>query len=90
MVGAHYDHIGAGGEFSEAPDATGQIHNGADDNASGVAALIEMARAAARTRSRFRRSIVFAAFAGEELGLRGSEEYVRVATASHSVSPARW
>ena len=78
VVGAHYDHIGAGGEYSEAPDLTGQIHNGADDNASGVAALIEMARAAARTRSRFRRSIVFVAFAGEELGLRGSEEYVRV------------
>lgn len=78
VIGAHYDHIGAGGEFSEARDATGQIHNGADDNASGVAALIEIARAAVRSRTRFRRSIVFVAFAGEELGLRGSEEYVRV------------
>jgi hypothetical protein len=76
VVGAHYDHIGTGGEFSDAPDATGEVHNGADDNASGVAALIEMARAAGRTRERFRRSVVFAAFAGEELGLRGSEHYV--------------
>lgn len=78
VIGAHYDHIGAGGEFSEAPEATGQVHNGADDNASGVAALIEIARAAARSRGKFGRSVVFVAFAGEELGLLGSEEYVRV------------
>jgi hypothetical protein len=76
VVGAHYDHIGPGGALSEAPEATGQVHNGADDNASGVAALIEMARAAVRSRARFRRSVVFAAFAGEELGLRGSAHYV--------------
>jgi hypothetical protein len=76
VIGAHYDHIGTGGELSESPEATGQIHNGADDNASGVAALIEMARAAARTRARFGRTLLFAAFAGEELGLRGSEHYV--------------
>lgn len=78
VIGAHYDHIGTGGEFSEAPEATGQVHNGADDNASGVAALIEIVRAATRARSRFGRSLVFVAFAGEELGLGGSEEYVRV------------
>ncbi len=76
VVGAHYDHVGTGGEFSEAPEATGHIHNGADDNASGTAALLEMARAAATTRERFRRSVVFVAFAGEELGLRGSKHYV--------------
>jgi hypothetical protein len=76
VVGAHYDHIGPGGALSEAPEATGQVHNGADDNASGVAAVIEMAGAAVRSRARFRRSIVFAAFAGEELGLRGSSQYV--------------
>ena len=46
VIGAHYDHLGLGGRFSEAPEATGQIHNGADDNASGTAALIEMARVA--------------------------------------------
>jgi len=77
VVGAHYDHVGTGGEFPEAPEATGDIHNGADDNASGTAALIEMARAASATRARFRRSVVFVAFAGEELGLRGSQHYVR-------------
>jgi len=77
VVGAHYDHLGTGGEFSEALEATGEIHNGADDNASGVAALLEVARVAARTPWRFRRTVVFAAFAGEELGLRGSEQYVQ-------------
>jgi hypothetical protein len=76
VVGAHYDHIGTGGQYSEAPEATGQIHNGADDNASGTAALLEIARVAAGSRERFGRTIVFAAFAGEELGLRGSERYV--------------
>jgi hypothetical protein len=76
VIGAHYDHIGIGGGLSESPQSSGQIHNGADDNASGVAALLEIARATARSRSRFRRSLVFAAFAGEELGLRGSEQYI--------------
>jgi hypothetical protein len=75
VIGAHYDHIGRGGALAEAPQSAGQIHNGADDNASGVAALLEIARAAARTPSRFHRSLVFVAFAGEELGLRGSEHY---------------
>ena len=75
VVGAHYDHIGTGGQYSEAPESTGQIHNGADDNASGTAALLEMARIAGAARSRFGRTIVFASFAGEELGLRGSEHY---------------
>ena len=46
VLGGHYDHVGLGGRFSSAPERTGEIHNGADDNASGVAALIEIARAA--------------------------------------------
>ena len=75
VVGAHYDHVGVGGRFSAAPDRTGEIHNGADDNASGTSALIEMARAAAADPSRFGRSIVFVAFAGEERGLLGSAHY---------------
>jgi hypothetical protein len=57
-------------------NSTGQIHNGADDNASGTAAVIEMAKAAAETRQEFRRSILFMAFAGEEHGLLGSSHYV--------------
>lgn len=76
VVGAHYDHLGRGGRHSLAPNALGEIHNGADDNASGTAALIELARAAARNRERLERTIVFVAFAGEELGLAGSSYYV--------------
>jgi hypothetical protein len=76
VIGGHYDHLGNGGRFSSASESTGEIHNGADDNASGIAAIVEMARAAARSRSRFPRTLVFAAFAGEEIGLRGSTEYV--------------
>jgi hypothetical protein len=76
VVGAHYDHLGLGGRHSMAPDATGQIHNGADDNASGTAALLEIARAIARAPAGPARTIVFAAFAGEELGLLGSAWYV--------------
>ena len=75
VIGAHYDHVGLGGRFSSSPDRTGEIHNGADDNASGIAALVEMARAAAADRSRFPRTLVFVAFAGEERGLLGSAHY---------------
>jgi len=76
VLGAHYDHVGLGGRFSSAPERTGEIHNGADDNASGIAALIEIARSAATNRARFPRSLVFVAFAGEERGLLGSRHYV--------------
>ena len=75
VVGAHYDHVGLGGRFSDTPDATGSVHNGADDNASGVAAMLELCRALAR-QPRLPRTIVCAAFAGEEIGLLGSEHYV--------------
>ena len=75
VIGAHYDHVGVGGRFSAAPDRTGEIHNGADDNASGTASIIEIARAAVADRSRFPRSLVFVAFAGEERGLLGSAHY---------------
>jgi hypothetical protein len=76
VVGAHYDHLGFGGRHSMNPSLAGQVHNGADDNASGTAAIIEIARAAAANRARFDRTIVFVAFAGEELGLIGSAQYV--------------
>ncbi len=75
VVGAHYDHVGLGGPHSLAPNAIGQVHNGADDNASGIAALLEMAYAAAHEGG-FPRTVVFVAFAGEELGLLGSTYYV--------------
>ena len=80
IVGAHYDHLGRSGRFSMTPGSTGQIHHGADDNASGTAAVIEMAKAAAAARSDFRRSILFMTFAGEEHGLLGSSHYVNHAT----------
>jgi len=76
IVGAHYDHLGRSGRFSMSPNTTGQIHHGADDNASGTAAVIEMAKAAAAARKDFRRSLIFMAFAGEEHGLLGSSHYV--------------
>ena len=72
VVGAHYDHLGLG-EFGSTGEA-GEIHNGADDNASGVAAVLAAARAL-RAGPRPARSIVFIAFTGEELGLIGSAWY---------------
>ena len=76
IVGAHYDHLGRSGRFSMSQGSTGQIHHGADDNASGTAAIIEMAKSAAGARGEFERSVVFVAFAGEEHGLLGSSHYV--------------
>jgi hypothetical protein len=78
VIGAHYDHVGVGGHLSVSPERVGQIHNGADDNASGTSAIIEMARVAAADRSRFPRTLVFVAFAGEERGLLGSAHYTTI------------
>jgi len=76
VIGAHYDHLGRGGEGSLAP-REGDIHHGADDNASGTAGLLELARIFASSQSpRPRRTIVFIAFSGEEEGLLGSSYYV--------------
>ncbi len=75
IVGAHYDHLGLGGFGSLDPDSTGLVHNGADDNASGVAALVHIARRLSGNPPA--RSVVFLAFAGEELGLLGATHYVR-------------
>jgi hypothetical protein len=75
ILGAHYDHLGLGGFGSLDPDSTGRVHNGADDNASGVAAVIQVAaRLAASPPAR---TVVFIAFSGEELGLLGSAYYVK-------------
>ena len=75
ILGAHYDHLGRGGSGSLAPESH-DVHNGADDNASGVAALLETARLVAATPSRAR-DVWFVAFTGEEEGLFGSTELVR-------------
>jgi hypothetical protein len=76
IVGAHYDHLGMGEQFSMAPEQAGKsIHPGADDNASGTAGVVELARRFAQ-RPRGRRGVLFLCFAGEELGLLGSSFYV--------------
>src|SRR5262249_35416916 len=75
VVGAHYDHLGHGGEGSLAPGAIGQIHPGADDNASGTTLVLALAPAFGASGPR-PRTLVFVAFAGEELGLLGSAHYV--------------
>lgn len=75
VIGAHYDHLGLGGFGAMDPDSTGRVHNGADDNASGTAALLEVARVLARRQPA--RTIVFVAFSGEELGTLGSSYFVQ-------------
>ncbi len=76
IVGGHYDHLGMGGpgSGSRAVD-TIAVHNGADDNASGVAAVIELAEKLASQKNN-KRSIIFAAFGAEEMGLVGSKAFV--------------
>jgi acetylornithine deacetylase/succinyl-diaminopimelate desuccinylase-like protein len=75
VVGAHYDHLGPGKFGALDPDSTGMVHNGADDNASGTAALIHIARLLKKSPPL--RTVVFIAFSGEEAGLLGSAYYVK-------------
>jgi hypothetical protein len=77
VIGAHYDHVGYGNS-SNSHGPFGFVHNGADDNASGVAGLIEVAEAMQHLPSRPRRPILFAFWDGEEKGLLGSYHFVRV------------
>ena len=76
VIGAHYDHLGHGGRYSLSPDST-LPHVGADDNASGVAGLLEIAKLLAADRAKLRRDVVLVAFSGEESGLLGSSHFVR-------------
>jgi Zn-dependent M28 family amino/carboxypeptidase len=73
VIGAHYDHLGRGGEGSLAA-RPGEIHHGADDNASGTAGVLELARIFST--QKLKRTLVFIAFSGEEEGLLGSNYYV--------------
>jgi aminopeptidase YwaD len=75
VVGGHYDHLGMGGPSSRKPD-TIAIHNGADDNASGTAGVIELARRIQADKGSFGRSFIFITFSAEELGLLGSQYFV--------------
>ncbi|HEX4962113.1 MAG TPA: M20/M25/M40 family metallo-hydrolase [Thermoanaerobaculia bacterium] len=76
LVGAHYDHLGFGGAASLAPDSH-DVHHGADDNASGTAALLEVARQLAADRGRLKRDVYIVAFSGEEAGILGSTAFTR-------------
>ncbi len=77
IIGAHYDHLGMGGKGSSSrkQDTIG-VHSGADDNASGTAAVIELAEKFAAQKQNLKRSIVFIAFGAEEMGLLGSKHFV--------------
>jgi len=75
IIGAHYDHLGLGEQFSLAPSLAGTVHPGADDNASGTAGVMELAEKFAH-QPKHKRGILFLTFAGEELGLLGSSYYV--------------
>lgn len=74
VIGAHYDHLGRSSFDALDPDAKNAIHHGADDNASGTAAVLELARRFHATPAR--RSIIFVNFSGEELGDLGSQYFV--------------
>lgn len=77
VIGGHYDHLGMGGKNanSRMPD-TVAVHNGADDNASGISSILEIAQKFASERKDIKRSIVFIAFGAEEMGLVGSQRFV--------------
>jgi len=81
VIGAHYDHLGMGGPESLAAKPEGDIHHGADDNASGTTGLLEIARVLATEPTSLKRSIMFIAFSGEELGLLGSGAYTKTPAA---------
>jgi len=74
IIGAHFDHLGMGGSSSRLRDSVA-VHPGADDNASGVSEMIELAEKFALTPGSHKRSIIFAAFSGEESGLLGSKYF---------------
>ncbi len=76
IIGAHFDHLGMGGEGSLYRGDVPEIHNGADDNASGTTGVLELAQKFASQKDNLKRSVAFFAFSGEELGLLGSDYLV--------------
>jgi aminopeptidase YwaD len=77
VIGGHFDHLGMGGEGSGSRSVEeNAVHNGADDNASGTAGVIELAQKLSANRKMLKRSFIFVAFTGEEMGLLGSKEFV--------------
>jgi aminopeptidase YwaD len=77
IIGAHYDHLGMGVTGSLHKSSEPAIHNGADDNASGTTGVLELAEKFASEKNNLDRSMIFLAFAGEELGLLGSSYFVK-------------
>ncbi|MDJ0645252.1 MAG: M28 family peptidase [Flavobacteriaceae bacterium] len=75
IIGAHYDHLGLGGEGSLYRDSIAAIHNGADDNASGVAVMLNLAKKLLK--GNVNNNYLFIAFSGEEMGLLGSNYFVK-------------
>ena len=83
VIGAHYDHLGRGGDGSGSLSPNSKdIHHGADDNASGTAGLLELARIFSKQQPKLKRTLIFIAFGGEEEGLLGSAYYV-----NHPLTP---
>jgi Zn-dependent M28 family amino/carboxypeptidase len=77
VIGAHFDHLGYGGVHSGSLEMnSNQIHNGADDNASGVAGVIELAKQLSYNQKKLNRSILFVAFNAEEQGILGSKFFI--------------
>ncbi len=76
VIGAHYDHLGLGHYGARDQSASGMIHHGADDNASGTAVLLQLARRLSQIEPKPARAVVFVAFSAEELGLHGSRHFV--------------
>jgi Zn-dependent M28 family amino/carboxypeptidase len=85
VIGAHYDHLGFGHFGALDRQAEGKVHPGADDNASGTAVLLELARRMAKLPVKPDRTIVFAAFSGEELGLYGSRHYIESSNSTAAI-----
>ncbi len=82
ILGAHDDHLGYGDQNSLAPSQIGQVHPGADDNASGTAGVIELAKLFAGRPGKLPRGILFMTFGGEEIGLLGSAYWTEHPTRS--------
>lgn len=77
VIGAHYDHLGFGGDGSLYREEVEAIHNGADDNASGVAILLDLAARLSSDEQTSSNNYLFIAFSGEEMGLLGSNYFVK-------------
>ena len=91
VIGAHYDHLGRGNEYSLADKSEmGKIHRGADDNASGVSAVLELAAALHKNRSALKRTVWIMFFGAEELGTLGSNAFVKTPppefTVAHNIA----